>query len=213
MSELIFRAIGTAPITRKRAVRLIRNAYGRKLSVNMRRIISNAEANARAMEAIGAAAGGAVGYGTGGQGKGKKYMNFQPKTEQEIQDAKLWKKGEYDFEIADAAEKQSKAGKTMIELRLRISDGKNARTISDYLLPETPEKLRHAASACGLLDKYDHGALADGDLKGKRGRLMLGIEKDRKKIYPDKNVVQDYVCAETAKKGSGGSAGHFGLKF
>ena len=140
-------------------------------------------------------------------------MNFQPKTEQEIHDAKLWKKGEYAFEVTAAEEKQSKAGKTMIELRLRITDGKNARTISDYLLDETAGKLRHAASACGLLDKYEQGSLADGDLRGKRGRLVLGVEKDRKKVYPDKNVVLDYVCAETLKNGSGAAAGAFGLKF
>jgi len=139
-------------------------------------------------------------------------MNFQPTTEQEIQDAKLWKKGDYDFEITEAEEKQSKAGKTMIELRLRITDGKIARTSSDYLLPETPEKLRHCASACSLLDKYDHGSLADKDFQGKRGRLVLGIEKDKKKAYPDKNVVKDYVCPETQKNGS--AAGNaFGLKF
>lgn len=140
-------------------------------------------------------------------------MNFQPKTEQEIQDAKLWKKAEYAFEVIDATEKQSKAGKTMIELRLRLTDGKNARSISDYLLDETAGKLRHAASACGLLAKYDSGALADSDFKGKRGKLLLGIEKDRKKVYPDKNVVLDYVCAETLKNGSGAAAGDFGLKF
>ena len=140
-------------------------------------------------------------------------MNFQPRSEQEIQDAKLWKKGEYDFEITEATEKQSKAGKTMIELRLRISDGKNARTISDYLLDETAGKLRHAASACGLLDKYEHGSVADSDFRGKRGRLLLGIEKDRKKVYPDKNVVQDYICAETLKNGAGASSNGYGLKF
>jgi len=140
-------------------------------------------------------------------------MNFQPKTEQEIQDARLWKKGEYAFEVTGAEEKQSKAGKTMIELRLRITDGKNARTISDFLLDETAGKLRHCASACGLLDKYDHGSLNDSDFKGKRARLVLGVEKDRAKVYPDKNVVLDYVCAETLKNGSGAAAGAFGLKF
>ena len=140
-------------------------------------------------------------------------MEFKPRTEQEIQDSKLWKKGDYDFEIVDAEEKQSKAGKTMIELRLRITDGKNARTISDYLLDETAGKLRHAASACGLLAKYDSGALADSDFKGKRGKLLLGVEKDRKKVYPDKNVVLDYVCAESLKNGSAAAGGGFGLKF
>ena len=140
-------------------------------------------------------------------------MNFQPKTEQQIQNAKLWKKGEYAFEVTEATEKQSKAGKTMIELRLRISDGKTTRTIIDYLLDETAGKLRHAASACGLLDKYDQGSLNDADFRGRRGHLMLGIEKDRAKIYPDKNVVFDYVCAETVKASSGAVTGGIALKF
>ena len=141
-------------------------------------------------------------------------MNFQPKTEQEIQDAKLWKKGEYDFEVVEAEEKTSKAsGKPMIELRLRLTDGKVARTISDYLLAEMPEKLRHASEACGLLDRYDTGNLSGNEFKGRRGKLKLGIEKDKKKVYPDKNVVLDYVCAGSAKNGSGAGGSDFGLKF
>jgi hypothetical protein len=140
-------------------------------------------------------------------------MNFQPRTEQQIQDAKLWKKGEYAFEIADAIERQSKAGKTMIELRLRITDGKNERIISDYLLDETAGKLRHCAAACSLLDKYEQGSLSDKDFKGKRGHLVLGVEKDRAKVYPDKNVVLDYVCAETVKASSGAVSGGIALKF
>jgi hypothetical protein len=126
-------------------------------------------------------------------------MNFQPKTEQEIQDAKLWKKAEYAFEVIDATEKQSKAGKTMIELRLRLTDGRNARTISDYLLDETAGKLRHAASACGLLQKYESGSLADSDFLGKRGKLRLGVEK--KKGYPERNIIADYICDGAASPG------------
>lgn len=140
-------------------------------------------------------------------------MNFQPRTEQEIQDAKLWKKGEYAFEIVDAAEKQSKAGHPMIELKLRISDGdgKN-RMLTDYLVAERPEKLRHCCSALGLLAKYESGILADDDFVGGRGKLRLGIEKDRKHVYPDKNVVLDYICAETLKAPQRASSG-YGLTF
>lgn len=124
-------------------------------------------------------------------------MNFQPKTEQEIAESKLLPKGDYDFEITDALEKPSKAsGKTMIELKLRVSNGKgSARTIFDYLLAETPEKLRNAADAVGILDRYNTGSLSNSDFKGKRGRLKLGIEKDRKHQWPDKNVVIGYIAA------------------
>jgi hypothetical protein len=139
-------------------------------------------------------------------------MTFEPKTEQEIAESKLWAKGEYAFEIVDAEEKTSKAsGKPMIELKVRLSDGKAGRTITDYLLAETPEKLRHCADACGLLDRYDTGSLSGNDFRAKRGKLKLGIEKDKKKIYPDKNVVLDYVCVENQKSRLATSGS--GLKF
>jgi hypothetical protein len=141
-------------------------------------------------------------------------MNFTPKTEQEIIDAKLWKKGEYEFEIADGAEKQSKAGHPMIELKLKLSDGNGKnRSLTDYLLAETPEKLRHCCSALGLLQKYETGILAADDFVGGRGKLRLGIEKDKKHVYPDKNVVLDYICSESAKAGAGSASTGYGLKF
>ncbi len=62
-------------------------------------------------------------------------MNFTPRTEEEIADSKLWKKGVYDFEVLDACEKISKAGHPMIELKIRVSNGDGvARTLPDYLL-------------------------------------------------------------------------------
>jgi hypothetical protein len=129
-------------------------------------------------------------------------MNFQPKTEKEIAESKLWHKGDYDFEIVDASEKVSQSGgNPMIELKLKLSNGKGSgRTITDYLLAETPEKLRHASEACGVLDRYNTGSLSNSDFRGKRGKLKLGIEKDRKHVYPDKNVVLDYVCASGASR-------------
>jgi hypothetical protein len=133
-------------------------------------------------------------------------MNFQPKTEQEIIESKLWPKGDYDFEITDGFDNTSKtSGKPMIELKLKLSNGKGqGRTITDYLLAETPEKLRHAADACGLLDRYNTGSLSGNEFRGKRGRLKLGIEKDKKRQYPDKNVVLDYVCVSAVGKTNGG---------
>jgi hypothetical protein len=123
-------------------------------------------------------------------------MNFKPCTEQEIAEMKLWPKGEYPFEILNALEKASKkSGKPMIELRLKLSNGKGqAKSIKDYLMPQMPEKLRHAAIVCGLLDKYLSGSLSDVDFVGRTGRLRLGVEKDKGGQYPPKNVVLDYVC-------------------
>lgn len=125
-------------------------------------------------------------------------MNFRPQSEAQIAENRVWPKGEYPFEIIEAAEKVSQAGgNPMIELKVKVSraDG-NAKTITDYLLEKTPEKLRHCCAACGsdLLDKYDTGILAEDDFVGRRGRLRLGIEKAKKHSgYPDRNIIQEYV--------------------
>lgn len=77
-------------------------------------------------------------------------MDFTPRTEQEIIDSKLWKKADYDFLVEDGSDKVSNKGHPMIEIKLRLSDGNGkSRVLTDYLLAETPEKLRHAASAAG----------------------------------------------------------------
>jgi hypothetical protein len=136
-------------------------------------------------------------------------MNFKPCTEQEIADRRLWAKAVYPFEITEAAEKVSQqGGNHMIELKVKITrpDDGAARTITDYLLEKTPEKLRHCAAACGLLDRYLSGSLSDSDLQGKRGSLRLGVEK--KKGYPDRNIVADYVCEGAAIPGAGFFSGN-----
>jgi hypothetical protein len=46
-----------------------------------------------------------------------------------------------------------------------------------------------------LLAKYDKGLLVSDDFVARRGKLTLGIEKDKARKYPDNNTVADYVCA------------------
>ena len=130
-------------------------------------------------------------------------MQFDPHTEKEIAEAKLWPKGVYTFEITEACEKVSQSsGNPMIQLKIKLSDGNGkVRTISDYLTAGQAGKLRHAAAATGLLDRYETGSLTDRDFLGKRGKLKLGIEKG-KDGYPDKNTVIDYLC-EGAEGGNG----------
>jgi hypothetical protein len=120
-------------------------------------------------------------------------MQFRPSTETEIATNKVWPRGVYDFQVVEAEEKLSaNKGNPMIELRIEVtrSDGAT-RFIRDYLLAQRPEKLLHAAAACGVSDKYQNGLLGPDDFVGKRGSLKLGIEKS--KNYPDKNVVVDYL--------------------
>jgi hypothetical protein len=131
-------------------------------------------------------------------------MQFQPRTEQQIRDSKLFPKGTYDFEIIKAEETTSKSsGRPMIELALQISGPAGARkTVKDYLVEKTDGKLRHAAEACGLIAKYETGSLSDTDFLHKKGKVMLTIEKDKKKMYPDRNAVLDYVTvAKAASRG------------
>ncbi len=122
-------------------------------------------------------------------------MQFEPKSEREILESEVWKKGEYEFEIVSAVEKLSKnTSKPMIELKVKLSNPKGQqRLLTDYLLPQMAKKFRHAANACGLIDKYDSGTLYDSDFVGKKGKLELDVERDKTKRYPDKNVVKDYI--------------------
>jgi hypothetical protein len=124
-------------------------------------------------------------------------MKFQPKSEQEIADSRLLPKGEYDFEILDAEEKISAAGNDTIQLMVRVSNGNGlTRTLTDYLVAQRAGKLRNCCAACGLLEQYDRGAVNDNDFPGKRGRLKLMVEK--KKGYPDRNTIADYLTNEAA---------------
>jgi len=99
-------------------------------------------------------------------------MNFEPKTEQQIVESKLWPKADYEFEIVDAFDKNSKSsGKPMIELKLRLTRANGStRIISDYLLVETPEKLLHAATALDLLAKYKTKQTRDTQTRHREGQ-------------------------------------------
>jgi hypothetical protein len=121
-------------------------------------------------------------------------MNFDPKTAEEIASMQVFPKGTYQFEVIEGCDKVSQAGNPMLELKPKVSDANGAsRFVTDYLLEKLPIKLRHAAEACGLLEQYEAGELAGADFVGKAGKLMLTIEKDKNKRFPDKNVVADYV--------------------
>ncbi len=124
-------------------------------------------------------------------------MNFEPKTKEQIEDGKLWPKGEYGFEIVEAEEKKSSAGNDMFEIRVRVSNGNGvSRTLTDYLLPKRAGKLYSCCAAIGLLDKYRSGMLADDDFIGGRGKVLLAVEKG-KNGYPPRNVIEDYLAGRS----------------
>jgi hypothetical protein len=130
-------------------------------------------------------------------------MRFTPKSEKEIHEMGLWPAGEYGFEILDQTmfggnayftdDKVSKSGNDMIQLIVKVynQDGQ-FRIVIDYLLESLAFKLRHAAVACGLLDKYESGELKAADFVGKSGNLKLKVGKEQNG-YPAKNEVADYI--------------------
>lgn len=129
-------------------------------------------------------------------------MKFEPKTEKEVEEAGLWAAGEYDFEVVDAEDAQSKKGNDMIAMKLRIynNDG-NYKTVQDWLLESVAYKLRHFAYGTGLEVAYDAGTLNASDVRGATGRLKL-IVKPAADGYPAKNSVADYLLPKSAANGA-----------
>ena len=123
-------------------------------------------------------------------------MVFEPKNEKQLAENKPLHAGVFQFTILQAWEKTSQAGNPMFELKVEITNGNGiSRTLPDYLLPKgvSAEKLLQCAIACGLRAEYDSGSLPADAFIGKRGRLRLGIEK--RKGFPDRNVIEGYLAA------------------
>jgi hypothetical protein len=124
-------------------------------------------------------------------------MQFQAKTEKQINEENLIPEGVYPFDVMNADNKTSKAGNEMIELELRIycADGRE-RSLNDWLMPKMAFKLFHFCAYCGLSQQYDAGTLTAADCVGKSGFVKIGIQADKQGQYPDRNSVKDYVRPE-----------------
>jgi hypothetical protein len=129
-------------------------------------------------------------------------MNFKPLSKEDAIESQLFPKGTYKFEIVNGCDKESRAGNSMLELKVKVTDANGtSRIVNDYLLEQWPVKLRRAAEACGLLEKYNAGELVGEDFIGKTGKLTLTIQKDKAKKFPDKNAVLDYVVPRQSVAG------------
>lgn len=122
-------------------------------------------------------------------------MRVTPISEAEAADAGLRKRGLYDFEVTDAKEEVSKNGNDQIKMMVKLYDteGKSF-SLFDYLssTEAMAYKVRHFASAAGLIAQYERGELKASDCLGKTGRAQVGIEK-AKNGFPAKNNISDYV--------------------
>lgn len=122
-------------------------------------------------------------------------MRVNPKTEEEVQEDGLLPAGIYDFEVTDAEDTTSKKGNDMVVLKLTISDADGRdRIVVDYLLEAIAYKLRHFASAVGLLKEYESGNLPAHLMKGRTGQCKLRI-KPAQDDFRAKNEVSDYIKA------------------
>jgi len=131
-------------------------------------------------------------------------MKFQPITEEEAeaQAGGIWPAGEYDFEVREATEKESKSGNDMTELELWIYNKEgDRRLVFDYLVAteKSAWKLRHFAASCGLLPQYEKGILMANEMVGRTGKCEIGIRKQEG--YPDKNTVRSYVKSAASAQG------------
>lgn len=129
-------------------------------------------------------------------------MKLTPKTEQQLEeerrDAESNRLMPYgtvcDFETVGASNEVSSKGNDMIKLVVKVfTPNGEERLFNDYLLASFEHKLRHASSACGVLDKYESGEVDAQDFLYKSGKCIMGIERDKSGQYPPKNKIADYV--------------------
>jgi hypothetical protein len=106
--------------------------------------------------------------------------------------------GVYEGTIREASEHISQRGNDTIELEVAVTDRDgNERLFRDWLVatPRSAAKLRNACEAVGALARYDAGEISANDFPGHACRVRIGIEK--KRGFPDRNVILDYEAAAT----------------
>lgn len=146
-------------------------------------------------------------------------MKFTAKTEDQIARESLLDAGEYDFEVANAEDKVSKAGNDMIELTLKVFRPDGGFIPSrDYLMEKMAFKLIHFCKSVGLMPSYDAGTLTAQECVGRAGRLKLVVEEQPG--YQPRNAVKDYIAVKdgeaaktTIKKPAPAAAADDGVPF
>ena len=135
-------------------------------------------------------------------------MKFTPKSEEQMQreeqEAKnrfLWQPQECDFEILEAEDYTSSAGKQSIKCNIKIynDEGRDQR-VYVYLTPNYMRLFKSACDACGLTEQYEAGEIEADMFEGKSGRCKIKIDKSKDPQYADKNAIDIFVGAGSASK-------------
>jgi hypothetical protein len=126
-------------------------------------------------------------------------MQFEPRTEQELREARNLPNGVYDCEVADAKEGPSKAGNDMITLSLRVfpNDGGSPRLLRDWLVCFQELKINRFCRAMGLEDAYNNGTLTAFSCIGAAGKCRVKTESSEE--FGEQNKIADYIPAEVAE--------------
>jgi len=108
-------------------------------------------------------------------------MKLQPMTDQEISRLNLIDAGQYQASIIESTEGPSRAGNDMFTLKLKVCvDTGKERTLTDWLMPSFPKKLKQACVACGLEDNYQAGEVQAKDFLFKNVIIDVVIAPDNK---------------------------------
>ena len=127
--------------------------------------------------------------------------DFQPKSEKEISEQKLFEPGEYDFDVMKADKTISEnSGNAMIKAQLLVYVGARTYYLTCYLTGSEKMQylLRHFCDTLGILDAYETGQLSAiaQAARGKSGKGKFVIQPSKDPNYPDKNAARDFVKRE-----------------
>lgn len=123
-------------------------------------------------------------------------MEYTPQAEREIRNAMVLPPGIYDFEIAKAVEKTSKAGNDMIELTVRVfpADGGAPRLVRDWLVGGASLgelKINRFCHATGLEGTYFNGKFGADVCEGAAGKCKTTVAPSEK--YGEQCSIKDYL--------------------
>jgi hypothetical protein len=137
-------------------------------------------------------------------------FDYTPLSEEEAQRKRfqLLDDGIYDAVIDKAISKMSASNNAMGEIHLSVFD-KNGHPapVRDYVMfsPNMIWKTRHLCDAAALQKEFDEGKFRPEMAENKRVRVLVGTQKGKEipfeklngkpvgSLYPDKNIIHDYV--------------------
>jgi hypothetical protein len=122
--------------------------------------------------------------------------------QQAVEENKPWNPGEYEVEILDAEEKESKAGNDMIVLKCRVIVGgeQKGAKITEHLVftPKAFFKVDQVRAALGFAVVPEEEVDVEAeDFIGKRGRVILKVKEDDDRW----NEIDRWVVPEGATAG------------